>query len=267
MATIKDRLTKQISAAAKLKPANSKKTKLAPKASDKLSPDCNHNANNTAGFDAFKNYLNNDTQQSLTACSERELPAADLSQQNQTALNETIFNNIPSTQQLLVRAFKTNPSSLMRIRKNIMSVGSSNSDMDLSSVDAFFDKIEHSIAAMGDERQNLTGHKIPDQVLEEFFDECSHDELAQIDWSNENFDASIASNTRTQDLSFGYAMKQALLANASKSLCSPKLLNMTGNRQSQRRHAEFRSMGPFYGLPQKVYDLIKLYKGIDSLYG
>lgn len=47
----------------------------------------------------------------------------------------------------------------------------------------------------------------------------------------------------------------------------PKPMEILNNIEEQRANTDFVSMGPFYGLPDKVRDLIKQYKDITKLYG
>ncbi|CAH1954654.1 unnamed protein product [Acanthoscelides obtectus] len=121
-------------------------------------------------------------------------------------------------------------------------------------VDNLFEQIEHSIFAMGDENTE-SETEVPHELLEVIF----NSELNE----NENIEKSIL-NCSNLNSSFGSLIKKALISNANKAGTSNKtnssILNATLVSKS------FQYLGSFYGLPTKVKELIKVYKGIDELY-
>ena len=131
-------------------------------------------------------------------------------------------------------------------------------------VDNLFEQIEHSIFAMGTEHMNKT---IPDKILDIIFSddikqpdatENSKDNTQNIDWPENTLINGVSFNA-----SFGTVIKKALINNASKSVQPQKVLNLTVTEKKP----QFYRLGPFYGLPSKVKDLVRQYKGIEELYG
>lgn len=82
----------------------------------------------------------------------------------------------------------------------------------------------------------------------------------RIDWNDDTFLTNTVLNL-TQNEKFSEIIKKALLENASKTP------NMSIIAKEVKPVENFKTLGNFYGLPNKVKDLIKLYKGIDKLYG
>lgn len=71
------------------------------------------------------------------------------------------------------------------------------------------------------------------------------------------------STTDDANKSLSSVIKRALLENAAK-LISPRTQI---NKTFVEFEPIFHSLGDFYGLPDKVKDLLKQYRGIDKLYG
>nr|CAI5857119.1 unnamed protein product [Callosobruchus analis] len=121
-------------------------------------------------------------------------------------------------------------------------------------VDNLFEQIEHSIFAMGDENTESESG-VPLELLEVIF----NSELNE----NDNLENSIL-NCSNLNSSFGSIIKKALISNASKAGTSNRTVSNSMNATLVER--SFRCLGPFYGLPNKVKELIRLYKGIDEMY-
>ncbi|CAH0552619.1 unnamed protein product [Brassicogethes aeneus] len=127
-------------------------------------------------------------------------------------------------------------------------------------VDSLFDKIEESICEMGTTKNSL----ITDEVFDVIFnDEPKQDKkgdnqtIQNINWSDESFDSLNAS--------IGTNLKNALLGNALKGVQSQLELSCL-NLSIMEEKPMFYNMGPFFGLPLRVMELIKQYKGIEDLY-
>ncbi|CAG9822832.1 unnamed protein product [Phaedon cochleariae] len=132
-------------------------------------------------------------------------------------------------------------------------------------VDNLFEQIEHSIYAMGtvDAEQ-----RVPDEILDIIFsdelkppeDEKSKNDTQPVEWTEDTI-----LNNMSFNLSFGSIIRKALINNATKSH-PKKIVDNTLNLTVSDKKVEFHSLGSFFGLPLKVKDLIKQYKGIDELY-
>ncbi|XP_074030719.1 mutagen-sensitive 301 isoform X2 [Leptinotarsa decemlineata] len=131
-------------------------------------------------------------------------------------------------------------------------------------VDNLFEQIEHSIYAMGIENAEQS---VPDKILDIIF---SDDLKEHQDSNHENTETAMQWPEESGltgsnfNLSFSSVIRKALINNASKThprKAFDSTLNLTFSEK-----AEFHNLGPFYGMPAKVKDLIKQYKGIDNLY-
>lgn len=133
-------------------------------------------------------------------------------------------------------------------------------------VDNLFEQIEHSIFAMGTEQKT----KIPDKLLDIIFSDdlqkTSNKESSERNGDNINWPENTLLNELSFNASFGSIIKKALINNASKS-AHTEIPRSTLNLTISDKKLQFYSLGPFYGLPLKVKDLIKQYKGIEELYG
>lgn len=131
----------------------------------------------------------------------------------------------------------------------------------LKEVDDLFEKIEHSICIMGTEEEKIEASKsqtVSDEILNIVFSDV---EAKQAKAAAEFSENTILNNL---ELSFGTSFQKALEVNANKSV------RMTQNRLSLsflESKTDFKCLGSFYGLPERVKDLIFQYKGIDKLYG
>ncbi|XP_072378411.1 helicase POLQ-like isoform X1 [Diabrotica undecimpunctata] len=130
-------------------------------------------------------------------------------------------------------------------------------------VDHIFEQIENSICAMGEESSK---YNIPEEFLDIIFNddfETSPDKKEMPEKPSSS-DSPIA--TSRMDLSFGSLIKKALINNSTKGPGERKkpvdVLNLSINESK----SVFVNLGPFYGLPLKVKQLIQQYKGIEELY-
>ncbi|VEN57914.1 unnamed protein product, partial [Callosobruchus maculatus] len=96
---------------------------------------------------------------------------------------------------------------------------------------------------------------VPSELLEVIF----NSELNE----NEDLENSIL-NCSNLNSSFGSIIKKALISNASKAGTSNR--NVSNSINATLVDRSFQCLGPFYGLPNKLKELIKLYKGIDEMY-
>ncbi|XP_066259214.1 helicase POLQ-like [Euwallacea similis] len=142
-------------------------------------------------------------------------------------------------------------------------------------VDELFEQIEQSICEMGNGHKSKT---IADEILDVFFADDLSKSIVDLNESKiqEELNKNLNGRRPREDsfydsnCSLGSVIKQALLNNAAKSLQptdnDSQISNITLNRSLRESTTEFKNLGNFYGLPIKVRDLIKLYKGIDKLY-
>lgn len=86
------------------------------------------------------------------------------------------------------------------------------------------------------------------------------------DWPDDSFMANLSLEgfiEQAENGSINDVIKRALKGNVGKAIRPRNLVNRTFVNAG----VTFRELGTFYGLPDKVMELIKLYKGIDKLYG
>ncbi|XP_060525530.1 helicase POLQ-like isoform X2 [Cylas formicarius] len=138
-------------------------------------------------------------------------------------------------------------------------------------IDRLFQEIEYSVCAMGTSNFERT---IPDSVLDVIFDDDITSSTKIIDeQDSKRLKADLSQKfadidwDQTRNCSFGTIIKQALINNATKNISLQKITKSPLNLTLGEKRAEFRPLGTFYGLPKKVQDLIKQYKGIEELYG
>lgn len=124
-------------------------------------------------------------------------------------------------------------------------------------IDKVFDKVETTICELGPDNKENMNNSVAD---------ASSVNLDGIDWNNESIVTGAIINMSLQEeanKSFGSIIKKALIENAGKTATQQVTVNTTFF-ESQ---ATFLSLGGFYGLPERVKELLKKYKGIDELYG
>lgn len=131
-------------------------------------------------------------------------------------------------------------------------------------VDSLFDHIGESICIMGTEACS-SSREISDEILdviinkEAVLDKSDNKmEKTGANWSDDSFSLTLNS-------SIGTTIKNAMLMNASKDVSLPHCSNM--DLSVAEVQSEFHELGPFFGMPLKVKELIKQYKGINELYG
>lgn len=135
-------------------------------------------------------------------------------------------------------------------------------------VDNLFNELEQTVFSMGLQTDNKT---IPDDLLDVIFNEdlkyqCTGDFKIEdkIKQAVEHINESV--NSSSFNKSFGI-IKQALINNAGRPVTCNKDLDALQITTISQMKSEFQNLGPFYGLPYKVKELILQYKGIEELYG
>lgn len=130
-------------------------------------------------------------------------------------------------------------------------------------IEQFFDQVGHSISIMGADVENKNEYL--SQVLDVLFN--SQTEKSP-NIPNQTITDDILTNTSI-NATFGTTLKRAFLENASKELTYSKIFDNSATLETTcaQNRVEFKELGPFYGLPIRVKELIKLYKGIEELYG
>uniref|UniRef100_A0A6P7FQQ0 Helicase POLQ-like n=1 Tax=Diabrotica virgifera virgifera TaxID=50390 RepID=A0A6P7FQQ0_DIAVI len=131
-------------------------------------------------------------------------------------------------------------------------------------VDQIFEQIENSICAMGEESSK---YNIPEEFLDIIFNddfETSPDKKEITEKPSTSSDSQLS--TSRMDLSFGSLIKKALIKNSTKSPGERKKVVDVLNLSINESKSVFVPLGPFYGLPLKVKQLIQQYKGIEELY-
>lgn len=121
-------------------------------------------------------------------------------------------------------------------------------------IDVLFDKVENTICELGP-----SVHIPAENVV-------SNTSLNDINWNDDSFVTSAIINMSVDNAatkSFGSVIKKALLENAKKYVKPEVAINKT----IIETESSFKSLGAFYGLPDKVQDLLRIYRGIEKLYG
>lgn len=138
-------------------------------------------------------------------------------------------------------------------------------------VEMLFDRLETTICEFGmkpeqNPKETTSNRTEPNKLLKSIIEiiKSPTESFAiannEIDWNDDTFLTNTVLNL-TQNEKFSDIIKKALLENASK------VPNQSMTTKEARPVNKFKKLGEFYGLPNKVKDLIKLYKGIDKLYG
>lgn len=140
-------------------------------------------------------------------------------------------------------------------------------------VSQFFEETEQSIYQLG---PNQDKNLLPDQAVLNHKRTCLNTMIAPAEnmekvkilqnitlpniskWLDDSFmnDAKDISKTQNE-------IQKVLLENARKDIERKVVMNRT----LVTSQARFRELGPFYGLPNKVMELIQSYRGITKLYG
>lgn len=127
-------------------------------------------------------------------------------------------------------------------------------------IDHFFDKVEHSVSVLGEDNSVAIDHNVLKIVEAIFKSQSADSSISSINTTQEQLHTTISNI----DASFSTALKQVLIANAKKNVS----FNLeTTNKENVKNVKKCGDLGPFYGLPIKVEELIKTYKGIEQLYG
>ncbi|KAI4458912.1 putative dna polymerase theta [Holotrichia oblita] len=126
-------------------------------------------------------------------------------------------------------------------------------------IETLFNKVEYSICEPGPNQDQTLAKN--DDNFDDIQTKFAENIYSAINWDEESwFSNVVLSQEKTQ--MFGSVIKNALLKNAEKSIIPGKIVNQT----LPPTQVVYRELGKFYGLPKKVEDLFKLYRGIDKLY-
>lgn len=131
-------------------------------------------------------------------------------------------------------------------------------------VDNLFDEIEQTIFTMGSENTNKN---IPDELLDVIFNDDSKNESTKeikLDQTNKQLNESLSKSNINK--SFCDLIKQAL-NNSGNSISVKRTTHNPQNTCNLDKRKDYHCLGPFYGLPFKVKELVMHYKGIKELYG
>ncbi|XP_050312719.1 helicase POLQ-like isoform X2 [Anthonomus grandis grandis] len=141
-------------------------------------------------------------------------------------------------------------------------------------VDDLFEKIQRSIRELGTEKHENT---LNDKMLEVFFAEDFNtqpqdlnDRTIQEQLNKTKEEIEDLSFFAKANCSFGSFIRQALMSNASKSVCVSQAETVNADFTLNRTlpvDPGFEKLGDFYDMPLRVKELIKQHKGIESLYG
>jgi hypothetical protein len=212
----------------------------------------------TPKLEPFSSHLNNTRDQ------------LDSSQLSQFFTNSQVLHQIDSIELEENKSHDhSNPLKVSTDKKSIeknlgKNLGDVLNDKNREEIEWFFNQVEHSVSMMGTDFQN--DNENVTKMLESLFNTQAGG--AVIDKTVIN--GSVIRNKIDDQLSlssfnesFASALKQVLLSNAAKEVVIPKTVN---NTTIQENNSKFTEMGPFYGLPLRIKELIKLYKGIEELY-
>ncbi|CAG9859361.1 unnamed protein product [Phyllotreta striolata] len=226
----------------------------------------NKSRSNAPKVDAFANYLQFPKQQSPennhkdVSLSSTFFNTQILNEIDSTANKE---NSKESTSNMAKDALESNKFSNIEIDKRLQMFQNKLVTSDCrQEIVGMFEQIERTVCAMGENHSQLN---ISDEMLDLIFNKNT--DFTQDDRNNLFLNATKSEELASADLSFGTLIKKALIANSAKSQLNkekkPEPLNLT----LAEKAVEFINLGPFYGLPLRVKQLIKQYKGIDNLYG
>ncbi|XP_066141464.1 helicase POLQ-like [Euwallacea fornicatus] len=195
-------------------------------------------------------------------------------------LEKTIKNTTQNFKMPILRSFADKVSAIQEkknhdVDRSLIFTDDCVTDIYKREVDELFEQIEQSICEMGDGHKSKT---IADEILDVFFADDPSKSIVDLNQSKIQEELNKSQNGRRpkedsfyeSNCSLGSVIKQALRNNAAKSFQpidkDSQASNITLNRSLRENTTEFKSLGNFYGLPNKVKDLIKIYKGIEKLY-
>lgn len=127
-------------------------------------------------------------------------------------------------------------------------------------VEIFFKKVESSIREPRSNQDQIFAKEPNINSVETLQTKLDEDINNLINWDGESFLAALSPDHGEQ---VGNVMKKALLENAKKAVSPAKIVNQT----LVPVEPNYKELGDFYGLPSKVKELIKMYRGIEKLYG
>lgn len=237
-------------------------------------PDCNKtkekllssksNSDNflqTKGIDAFQQYVNGPIEKKPKVkfnCDEslRQMKANETSKRPLLTQFTQLFENSQIMNQIETILSEENSCSASAVLSDKNS-GDVLNESKRDELESFFDQIEQSVSLMG------TDPEFEDKDIKKILEALFGTQTGQD--SAEPTNDFVLSETTISGInsSFASALKQVLLSNISKEPVPAKTRNVSTLETS----TTFTEVGPFYGLPLKVKELIKAYKGIDELYG
>lgn len=110
-------------------------------------------------------------------------------------------------------------------------------------IDLIFSHVEHTICELGPNNEQ--------------------EQLDSLDWQTLTNTIINMSTTEDANTTLGSVIRKALLENASKQISQRTQINKT----FVEIEPVFKPLGGFFGLPEKVRELLKQYRGIEKLYG
>ncbi|XP_008190461.2 helicase POLQ-like isoform X1 [Tribolium castaneum] len=172
-----------------------------------------------------------------------------------------LFENSQALNQIETIISESNTNSTILREKNWGAKISENlgdvlNENNRDELESFFDQIEHSVSVMGSDVESVD--KDISKILEGLFGTQKVEQ--ESDKNNENENDITMSGINA---SFATALKQVLLSNITKDVIPVKKAK---SETIGEENGTFTEVGPFYGLPLRVKELIKMYKGIDELY-
>ncbi|RZC43124.1 helicase POLQ-like [Asbolus verrucosus] len=204
-------------------------------------------------FDAFQSYLNSETEKPKMSELSQFFKSSQVINQIESVLsNENRSVHVAGSVLKERNSLDTKPKTSTEKSEHVFN------DSSREEIGHFFDQIEQSISMMDVNVENRDDNL--SKVLEMLLNTQASVNQAMPLNQKEDLQASISQI----NASFASALKQVFLANASKDVSNAKISNVPTVQPSNV--AKFTEMGPFYGLPLKVKELIKLYRGIEELY-
>lgn len=168
-----------------------------------------------------------------------------------------ILNNLSNLEKEIFRDDEDEPNvSISQLEENISNIFKLSQQR--RGINLLFDNLETSIFELQPTcgADNLTSTQTVSEADETF------DDIARN--SNSLLAEAVSSMSPNEEKHVGNLIKQVLLKNVNE-FTSPE--SITNKTILSCVEPQYRELGQFYGLPDKVRDLMKVYRGITELYG